>query len=48
MDGVEQPGEKRVTWDGMSDAGQQVATGVYFYKMVAPSYTMSRKMVLMK
>ena len=31
-----------------SNNGQQVATGVYFYRMTAPGFQMTRKMVMMK
>ena len=38
----------RVTWDGSNDAGQRVASGVYFYKLVAGKFTQTKKMVLLK
>ena len=37
-----------VEWDGTSDAGVKVATGIYFYRMVTPEYQQTRKMVLIK
>lgn len=37
-----------VTWDGRSDGGERVASGVYFYKLSAPGFTQTRKMVLLK
>ena len=48
VDGMETPGEKRVTWDGRNSRGSHVATGVYFYRMDAPGFTKTRKMVLLK
>jgi hypothetical protein len=42
------PGPHSRTWDGLDDRGQQVASGVYFYKMVAGNFTATRKMVLLK
>lgn len=42
------PGVYRVTWDGRDDRGHRVASGVYFYRMNAGSFTQTRKMVLLK
>lgn len=41
-------GQKSVSWNGRNDAGQQVATGTYFYRLVAPGFEQTRKMVLLK
>ncbi len=38
----------RVTWDGMNDTGAKVASGVYFYKLVAGKFSQTKKMVLLK
>ena len=38
----------RVTWDGSNDTGQKVASGVYFYKLVAGKFSQTKKMVLLK
>jgi hypothetical protein len=35
-------------WDGRNDAGAPVASGVYFYQLVANEFTQTRKMVLLK
>jgi flagellar hook assembly protein FlgD len=37
-----------VKWDGRDTSGQQVASGVYFYKLTAGAFTQTRKMVLLK
>jgi beta-glucanase (GH16 family) len=41
-------GPVSLTWDGRSDAGERVASGVYFCRMTAPDFTETRKMVLLK
>jgi len=41
-------GNQFVTWDGRSDDGGAVASGVYVCRMTAPGFTGSRKMVLLK
>jgi hypothetical protein len=35
-------------WDGRDHSGNPVASGVYFYKLVAPNYRNSKKMVILK
>ena len=42
------PGGFEVTWDGRSDRGESAATGVYFYKLVAPEFAQTKKVVLLK
>jgi len=42
------PGTYQVTWDGMNDAHNLVASGVYFYKFTAKDYVRTMKMVLLK
>jgi len=37
-----------VTWDGTDNHGQNVSSGVYFYKLSAKEYTDCKKMVLLK
>jgi VCBS repeat-containing protein len=48
VDGLETSGEKRVTWNGRNDHGSLVSTGVYFYRMTAPGFEMTKKMVLLQ
>jgi hypothetical protein len=48
LDHNETPGRKTIAWDGMSNNGQTVATGVYFYRMTAPGFEKTLKMIMMK
>jgi hypothetical protein len=48
VDGYRTGGENRVTWNGRSDLGSEVSTGVYFYRMTTTGFTATRKMVLLK
>ena len=41
-------GAYELTWDGRDERGQAVASGVYFYRLVAAEFTQTRKMVLLK
>jgi flagellar hook assembly protein FlgD len=36
------------TWNGRTNAGDPVSSGVYFYKLVTKSFSMTKKMVLLK
>ncbi len=38
----------RVTWDGMSDYGEQVPSGIYFYRLTAGSFSEVKKMMLLR
>ena len=48
VEGFRPAGAHAVVWDGRSDAGETVASGVYLYRMEAGGFTESRLMVLMK
>ena len=41
-------GGHEVVWDGRSDIGQFVASGIYFYKMIVGNFVETRKMVILK
>jgi len=46
---TEQPaGTHTVTWDGTSESGGAVGTGVYLYRFRAGDYSETRKMLLLK
>ena len=42
------PGVHRIVWDGRSDFGSSVSTGVYFYRIKAGKYIKARKMLFIK
>ena len=39
---------KAIYWDGRTDLGERVASGIYFYTLTAGDYTATRKMVILK
>jgi hypothetical protein len=41
-------GPHTVRWDGTNNAGESVASGVYFYKLVAGDLLATKKMVLLR
>ena len=46
VDDLQEAGPHGLVWDGRDDSGRGLASGVYFYRLVAGSFTESRKMVL--
>ena len=42
------PGTYQLTWDSRNTAGEQVASGVYFYRISAKNFDRTMKMVLLK
>ncbi len=48
VDGTVEPGRYAATWDGRSDAGEAVGSGVYFCVMETPEYHATSKMMLLK
>jgi hypothetical protein len=41
-------GEHSVNWDGDSDSGEKVSSGVYFYSIKTSQSSITRKMILLK
>jgi hypothetical protein len=41
-------GRHQVLWDGTNDAGQQVASGSYVYRLHSESFSQANKMILLK
>jgi hypothetical protein len=48
VDGLEPEGERSVIWDGRDSGGEQMATGVYFYRLRSEGTDSIRKMLLLK
>lgn len=48
VEGLQPAGSKSATWDGRDERGQNVSSGVYFYRMSAGNFAQTRKMVLLK
>ncbi len=47
-DGAFAPGEHALSWDGKDAHGQQVSSGVYFYRLEAQGQSQSRSLVLVR
>ncbi len=47
-DAVMGAGNYTATWDGRNDRGAQLSSGVYFYRLEAQGFTMTRSMMLLK
>ncbi len=48
VDEEQAPGTYRVEWDGRDDLGQQLSSGLYFYRIIADSFEKTQRMMLMK
>jgi len=48
FEGEYEAGNHTITWDGSNQKGETVASGIYFYKLVAGDYSATKKMVLTK
>ncbi len=46
--GFYQNQERAVYWDGRNALGEPVASGVYFYQLVTPSFQQTRRMLILK
>ena len=46
--GVYTSKDKAIYWDGRNDLGEQVASGVYLYRLTAKDFSATRKMVTIK
>jgi flagellar hook assembly protein FlgD len=41
-------GYHEVIWNGTNDAGQNVVSGIYLYKISTEKFTATRRMILLK
>ncbi|GBD92030.1 hypothetical protein BMS3Abin04_02763 [bacterium BMS3Abin04] len=41
-------GVHRTVWNGLTDTGESVASGIYFYRLKSGEFSMSKKMILIK
>jgi serine protease AprX len=48
VDEIKSPGEYTISWDGLGDGGNPVASGVYFYRLRVPGQALTRKLVLIR
>ena len=48
VEGTVGAGVYRVLWDGRSDTGHKVSSGIYLYRFSADKYVESKKMILLK
>lgn len=47
-DEIESPGTYKITWDGRSESGDAVSSGVYLYRFQTDENVQTRKMLLLK
>jgi hypothetical protein len=48
VDGEHQSGTRKIVWDGLGDAGRQVAAGVYFVRLSAGESLATKKLLLLR
>jgi flagellar hook assembly protein FlgD len=41
-------GKHDIIWDGRGDNGEEVASGIYFYRMTSKTFNKTRKMAVLK
>jgi len=48
VDEAQELGRYEVIWDGKDQVGNDVASGIYFYQLIAGEFSQTRKMVLIR
>ncbi len=48
VDEFQTAGRKRVAWDGRNNRGEEVSSGIYFYRIEAGELTKTKKMLLLR
>jgi len=48
LDRKQSSGNKRIVWDGKNEKGQEVSSGIYFYRVKAGKLVRTKKMLLLK
>ena len=48
VDTDQEAGQYAINWDALDDNGNETASGIYFYKIVAGDFTQIKKMLLLK
>jgi hypothetical protein len=46
--GIYQSRSRAAYWDGKNNVGESVASGIYFYTLIAGDFAATRKMLIMK
>jgi len=48
IDAPEAAGVKQISWDGVNDAGEKAASGVYLYRLEVGAFTATRKLMFIR
>lgn len=48
VDELQEAGYKMIQWDGRDGSGEEVSSGIYFYRIVAGDFVKCRKMTILK